>query len=404
MNNVSVLIISAGIFPIPADSGGAVEELIDSFAERALDDINQLTITSCYYKGKKIKKRVQGVKYYYVKAPFYIKFEDNLNYFYMDKIAHDWRSLFFQNKYKSRYYIEKVCREINLDNFDVIIVENNMSLLKGLYNKLGDSFSRKCCYHMHSNLIDNPDMIPYLAKCKKILVVSDFVKNLLYSTVPEFNNTVIEKITNGIKPCKLSNAQIQRSRTRMRTKYNIAEDETVYLFAGRVSAEKGVYELVKAFIEAIDQLGNSKLMIVGSAYSGSNKINHYMKKIMRLAEPYTDKIIFTGYIPHKYVLNFHMMADVQVVPSIMEDPAPLTVLEGMSMGLYMLLSNVGGIPEYSQSYTNRTMFERNDNFVDNIKRALIMYHTIYPNNSYKKEKIHFDEQNYYNEFIKAIDF
>lgn len=402
MKKMKVLIISAGIFPIPADSGGAVEELIDSFAERAVDDIKQLTITSCWFEGKKIKKKIKGVQYYYVKAPFYVKFHDDLNYFYMDKIVHDWRSLFFQNKYKSRHYIKKICKDIDLSNFDVIIVENNMSLLEELYRMLGDDFNKKCYYHMHSNLIDNPDMIPYLAKCKKILVVSDYVKELLYSTIPEFKNTVIEKITNGIKPCTFNNEKIQRVRQSTRKKYGIKEDETVYLFAGRVSPEKGVYELVKAYIDVLHQLGDSKLVIVGSAYSGSNKINHYMQKIMKLAAPYKDRIILTGYVPHKYVLNFHMMADVQVVPSIMDDPAPLTVLEGMSMGLYLLLSNVGGIPEYSKEYTNRIMFERDNNFVENIKKALISYHIDNPDNSYVKENLIFDEQCFYDEFIYAI--
>ncbi|MEE1396870.1 glycosyltransferase family 4 protein [Ruminococcus sp.] len=402
MSGKKVLIISAGIFPIPADSGGAVEELIDSFAEKALADVDALTITSCAYHGKKIKKPVEGVSYLYVDFPFYVKFLDDLNYFYADKIKRDWRSLFFQNQHRSKYYIDTVCRKIDLDAYDAIIVENNMSLLEKLYEMLGEAFSRKCYYHMHSNLVDNPAMVPYLAKCRKILVVSDFVKDLLYSTVPEFADTEIVKITNGIRICQVGKEREQRIRMRMRQRYHIAEDETVYLFAGRVSAEKGVYELVQAFIEAGDALQKCRLVIVGSAYSGSNEINHYMKRILELAAPYRDRILITGYVPHKYVLNYHIMSDVQVVPSIMEDPAPLTVLEGMSMGLYMLLSNVGGIPEYSRNYRNRMMLERDDHFVENIRDALTAYHQQYPANGYEKQRLFFDRRSFYNEFISEI--
>lgn len=404
MSSKRVLIISAGIYPIPADSGGAVEELIDSFAEQALADVDELTITSCAYHGKRIKEKVNGVSYHYVDFPFYVKFLDDVNFFYSDKIKRDWRSLFFQNKYRSKYYIDMLCRRLDFDEYDAIIVENNMSLLEKLYETLGESFSRKCYYHMHSNLVDNPAMIPYLAKCRKLLVVSDFVKSLLYKTVPEVANTEIVKITNGIHICQMGNEKQQRMRMRMRNRYQIADDETVYLFAGRVSAEKGVYELVEAFIKAGDILSKCRLIIVGSAYSGSNKINHYMRRIMKLAQPYRDRILITGYIPHKYILNYHIMSDVQVVPSIMDDPAPLTVLEGMSMGLYMLLSNVGGIPEYSERYENRIMFERDEHFVDNIKDALIEYHKKYPTNEYVKKKLFYGRLRFYRELISAIQF
>ena len=73
MSRKRVLIISAGIFPIPADSGGAVEELIDSFAEKAVADVDALTIASCAYHGKRIKSPVEGVSYQYIDFPFYVK-------------------------------------------------------------------------------------------------------------------------------------------------------------------------------------------------------------------------------------------------------------------------------------------------------------------------------------------
>ena len=38
-------------------------------------------------------------------------------------------------------------------------------------------------------------------------------------------------------------------------------------------------------------------------------------------------------------------ADIQVVPSMFDDPCPLTVIEGMVMGLPQIVSISGGIPE-----------------------------------------------------------
>ena len=195
MSKKKVLVVSAGIFPIPANKGGAVEELIDTFAEKnAIDKKYDVSITSCDYQGIEIKKKTDGVKYYYFKTPFFVTALDKVYFFYVNKILKDWRSIFRQHYFSNKYYVYKITKRLDLRKFDVIVVQNNMSLLKTLAEDLGEDFDKKCMYHMHSDLVDNEDMIPYLARCRKILAVSNFVKNHLYETVPEFKNTVIEKV------------------------------------------------------------------------------------------------------------------------------------------------------------------------------------------------------------------
>lgn len=352
------MFISAGIFPIPANKGGAVEELIDTFTENnAKEDRYEISVASCVFKGREIKAKTKGVKYYYFRTPFYLSLADKMYYLYVDRIEKDWRSMFRQYCFRNRHYIKKITETLDLKAYDAVIVENNMSLLEKLSEVMGEEFERKCMYHMHSNLVDNEEMIPYLARCRKILAVSDYVKDHLYQTVPQLRNTEIVKVTNGIRGWTYSKEERQSLREQMRDRYHVGEEETIYLFAGRVSPEKGVLEMTRAFRAVLPRLRHkSRLFIVGSASSGSDKESYYYRAVKKEAAQSPESIILTGYINHEDVAKYHVMADAQIVPSIMDDPAPLTVLEGMSMGNFLLLSKAGGIPEYSANYSNKIIF------------------------------------------------
>lgn len=405
MSQKKVLVVSAGIFPIPANRGGAVEELIDIFAEKnAIDNRYDVSITSCDYQGREIKEKTDGVTYFYFKTPFFVAAFDKVYYFYINKILKDWRSMFRQHLFSNRYYAYQITKRLDLRQFDVIVVQNNMSLLETLARELGEEFDKKCIYHMHSNLVDNKDMIPYLSRCRKILAVSDYVRNHLYETVPEFQNTVIEKVTNGIPIKAYSNQERADIRKEMRAQYGIADDETVYLFLGRISPEKGVLEMIRAFAKTIPELQHrSRLIIVGSSVSGSNEETHYYRQIKRVANAHTDEVILTGYIDHTIITRYHLMSDVQIVPSVFDDPAPLTVLEGMAMGVFLLLSRVGGIPEYSSDYENKIFFERDDMLEQHIAEAILTYDGVYAPHKYEPKPVIFDENTFYKELAEAID-
>ncbi|HIZ60090.1 MAG TPA: glycosyltransferase family 4 protein [Candidatus Dorea faecipullorum] len=405
MRRKKVLFISAGIFPIPANKGGAVEELIDTFTENnAKEGRYEISVASCVFKGREIKAKTKGVKYYYFRMPFYLSLADKMYYLYVDRIEKDWRSMFRQYCFRNRHYIKKITETLDLKAYDAVIVENNMSLLEKLSEVMGEEFERKCMYHMHSNLVDNEEMIPYLARCRKILAVSDYVKDHLYQTVPQLQNTEVVKVTNGIRGWTYSKEERQSLREQMRDRYHVGEEETIYLFAGRVSPEKGVLEMTRAFRAVLPRLRHkSRLFIVGSASSGSDKESYYYRAVKKEAAQSPESIILTGYINHEDVAKYHVMADAQIVPSIMDDPAPLTVLEGMSMGNFLLLSKAGGIPEYSANYSNKIFFERGDSFEKNIRDAFLSYDQDKAPHRYENSANHFGEERYYRELAEAVD-
>lgn len=397
-----VLIITGGTLPVPSVSGGAVETLIDSLVKLNEEIAKmKIEIISCWHPLiDKTDTEKKYTSYHVIRYPFYLKLLDDISYFYMERIRHDWRSMFVRNRYRSRYYERRIASEVDLRGYDAVVVENNMSLLRMVKDKLREEFSEKCFYHMHSVLIDNQSMIPYLKECRKIMTVSDYVRKELQRTVPEFSGTEIVKVTNGI--CGNSDVKNNWRQVRdgLREKLHIKKTEKVYLYSGRLSPEKGVLECVRAFAGA--KLPNAKLVVTGSVTSGKNEKNSYMKKLFEAGESAREDVIFTGYIPHEKMAEYYAMADVLIVPSVVGDAAPLTVLEGMYYGMYLIASNVGGIPEYTQWYSRKKLIEYDEKFPDRLKEAITSLAENPGSDMRKTAESLYSERIFYEEFVSEV--
>ena len=106
-------------------------------------------------------------------------------------------------------------------------------------------------------------------------------------------------------------------------------------FVGRLSPEKGLAFLVDAFGKLrTDQ--DIHLNIIGE---GPEKAN-IRTKVKSLG--LEDRVTFHGYVPDPETI--YSMIDLLILPSLTEG-IPLTLLEGMSFGLPIIASDVGGIPE-----------------------------------------------------------
>lgn len=80
------------------------------------------------------------------------------------------------------------------------------------------------------------------------------------------------------------------------------------------------------------------------------------------------RVRFTGYIPNEKLGSIYAVADVCVIPSIWEDPAPLTVLEAITAGKAIITTNSGGIPEYVNK-KNSIIIDRKVNVICNLERS-----------------------------------
>ena len=330
-----ILVVISGGLPIPSVKGGAVETLIDMFLDEN-EKMNKYDFE--VYSRYDADAEGKGKEYKYCK----------FNYIHVDNVKYKIERVIRSVAHKILHlpvdfvFVSRVIKDIekNKKNYDLVIVENNASLV----NPLSRKFRGKIILHLHNdNLnIDERDGRETFDNCKRIYTVSNYIKGRV-ETIEKSDKVVT--LYNGINIEMFTQNSNNQKRNEIRQKYGINDNEIVFVFGGRVCKDKGVKELIQAFNLAHEKNPNIKLMIVGGSFFSSKKKTKYIKKLINIAEKNKKDIIFTGYINYNDMSNIYNMADVQVVPSMFDDPCPLTVIEGMVMGLPQIVTQSGGIPE-----------------------------------------------------------
>lgn len=161
---------------------------------------------------------------------------------------------------------------------------------------------------------------------------------LEYGFTKKYKLKVIGKgSSNGVDTSQFDRSLIlEETKKQIRNDLGIEPDHFVFLFVGRVVADKGVNELVQAF----DNLKHnaSHLIIVGN-----------QEKHLDPLSPITNAIINSN--PHIYtvgfkenVVDYFATADVLVFPSYREG-FPNVVMQAASMQLNCIVSNINGCNE-----------------------------------------------------------
>jgi glycosyltransferase involved in cell wall biosynthesis len=138
--------------------------------------------------------------------------------------------------------------------------------------------------------------------------------------------------------------------------------EDYYCYAGRLSEEKGV----KSLLDAAKQIPYTLKVIGGGAL-----LDKYRKEY-----PQTH-IEFLGQMPHRELLQILRKAQFSVLPSVCYENNPLGIIESLSMGVPVLGSRIGGIPEMIEEGVNGELFTPGD--VDELKSKIKECFLRYPN-------------------------
>ncbi len=130
-----------------------------------------------------------------------------------------------------------------------------------------------------------------------------------------------------------------------RAKFGIAEKDFVFIFVGRLVADKGIDELVTAFTRLLDTRGNSVLLLVGPLERDQSPI----KKSTEQTISDHPRIISAGF--QQDVRQFYAIADALVFPSYREG-FPNVVLQAGAMGLPAIVTNISGSNEIIENDKN----------------------------------------------------
>lgn len=207
---------------------------------------------------------------------------------------------------------------------------------KSLYINLASIFKKRIIVHMHGGEFDdfyknesNKWQQKYITKtfnkASIILALGEEWKK----KINQYTNTPVEILYNSVNV----------------SKENLYSDECKnILFLGRIEKEKGVYDLLNAMkvVQRFDK--ESKLILAGDGEVEK------IKKVIKTLN-LTENIVLTGWINSKDVRELLLKTSIFVLPSYNEG-LPMSILEAMALGIPVISTNVGSIPELVENDVN----------------------------------------------------
>lgn len=188
-----------------------------------------------------------------------------------------------------------------------------------------------------------------LSKADQLLSVSNDLK-VIANTIARPKRE-IRVVYNG---CDLGNfTYSEKDRTNIRNKLGFSKKAKAIIFVGSIYKEKGIFELISAFIRLNLRYPCLHLIIVGDgpkrlALNGivsSNNLN--------------EKVHLVGVKPYVEISKFLSASDIFVLPTYAEG-LPNVVLEAMACNLPVVATRVGGIPEVIEEGKNGILINKKD--------------------------------------------
>ena len=344
-------------YPIPAIRGGAIQTLVTALIDKNEEigeyDIVVYTIYDSEINTIKFSRtEIVGIRQSFLgKIKLFVR--KVLRRLTNNRIS-----------YRSEY-MSKINKELLKKKYDYVIFETTDKEVVQLDPRV--KRTAKILYHIHADYInDNTDRISNIADLVDVFVgVSDFISFRLRN-VKALENAKIVTLYNAIEENKIEEDERSEWRKKVRLKYGLKDSDMVFLYCSRLSPEKGCLELEKALLK-LDK--KAKLLVIGGTNFNSNAQTKYLRTLQNLASNNKGRIHYTGAIEHKLVNQYMVAADIAVVPSVCNEAASLTLLEFRSLELPTIATNIGGIPEFTNSEST-VLVDYDSDFIDNLSKAM----------------------------------
>ena len=360
---MKIAILTAGILPVPAVQGGAVENLIDmALAYNDVHQNHQITVVGVYHPDAKHHKALLSKVNHYIfidKKGFWHRLRARLyGIFHPNTYYH----------YQLEYFLEQEYKKIKGEHFDLIIIENR----PGFAIKLKKRTHTPIVSHIHTDLV-NPESnqaAAIIASTDAFLCVSEYIKRRVVSVSPSAKVSVVY---NGLDTKQFS---LQAGNQISRKTLGFAEDDFVVIYTGRIVPKKGVKELMQA-IQLLDKTPDVKLLVVGGDnFADSVAHNPFLDELHEMGEKMNGRVCFTGYVPYNSLPSYLSLANLAVIPSRINEALGMTCIEATAMGLPVVATNDGGIPETLRNQKH-ILIDKNGHLPKQIASAIMHVKTHY---------------------------
>jgi len=354
-----IALIAPGELPIPATKGGAVETLATMLLdENDVEHRHDFTVFSYLDESA----REQTKKYRYTS---FVEMKNGgileKAYNYLMRV----RRIIEKKKHPVNLFrIHQCANYINQSgDYDLILVEG------GIWHvvQLKTETSLPVILHHHTDMLYPGAFYPedIYEHADLVIGVSQFVCDRV-SSIDNLSRNKTACLLNAIDLELFQNVSVKDKGRQLRAHFHIGENEKVLLFCGRIDDTKGVKELVLA----CNKLRNNyKLVIVGKSWFSSDQLTPFEMEIREICKNISDKVIFTGYIPHDEIGKYYCMSDIFVSVSKCNDAAPLAIIEALASGNAIISTRVGGIPEYASKEV-AILLENDDNLVEKLAEKI----------------------------------
>ncbi|MFZ4411711.1 MAG: glycosyltransferase [Bacteroidales bacterium] len=173
--------------------------------------------------------------------------------------------------------------------------------------------------------------------------------------------------------------------------FNIDQQQTVLLFAGRLSKEKGVMELAEIYKRAKAEIHDLQIVI-----AGNGPAEQELKKALPEA-------IYLGWMDHDKLPGIYSSADLLILPSKF-DTFSCVVLEALSCGLPVIAYNTKGPKDIIEDNKNGFLVSNTDDMASNI---IYYFNDISIQKSFKKAAIerskNYNKSYILDQFLKDVE-
>lgn len=399
---MDIAFITSGYLPVPPSKGGAVENLIYNLIKaNEFHDENKFTVYSIY---DSYNQNFSNTKIKYIKVSFAYKIFDLFLYSVAKYILKKEHLISYRYFFQRMDFLKKVGKDLSKNEYDRVILENNVVMFKALEQK--DNFEKykdKIYYHAHNEPGKTLGYEKYFDKLTKVVSVSDYITEQYKKIINDFN-VKFQTVHNVVdETLFMKNISIEES-LKIKEQLGICNNAVTLLFTGRISEEKGIFELIEALSKI--KTNQYNLLIVGKSFYGANVKDNFEIKLQEAADKLKGNIVFTGFVDYKEMYKYYQLSDICILPSVWNEPCALTIIECVASGTPLITTNTGGTPENT---VDSTILLNIDGLVDNLASKLEFYIDNksalenFKKNAQAQRNRYGSLQDYYNEFIESMD-
>ncbi|MFS0212269.1 glycosyltransferase family 4 protein [Corynebacterium striatum] len=195
--------------------------------------------------------------------------------------------------------------------------------------------------HSAFELDDTSEVQQVLDKALVAFATSEFQRNTQFTVPPlEKLSRKSHVLTSGVDIDSLSAVSFNE-KAHSKTLLGIPSNSWVVGYAGRLSWEKELDDLLTEWHVVVQKVPNAHLLI-----GGDGPLREHLEKRV-IQENLGTSVTFSGFRTNSSEILSAM--DVAVLNSRVPETGPLFLKEAMAMGIPVLARNVGGIPEFVDS-------------------------------------------------------